>query len=89
MLADTDQFIQCYTTQFGQSICLLYVYSFVCLFVCLFVCYCRMLSEYGMECVWCVNFYDLFEEYSEDDKFMELAFKMKAFEKNTVLVETR
>ena len=43
-----------------------------------------MLSEYGMECVWCVNFYDLFEEYAEDDKFMELAFKMKAFEKNTV-----
>ena len=47
-----------------------------------------MLSEYGMECVWCVNFYDLFEEYAEDEKFMELAFKMKAFEKNTVLYVT-
>ncbi|KAI6650291.1 mRNA cap guanine-N7 methyltransferase-like [Oopsacas minuta] len=43
----------------------------------------KMLSEYGMDCVWCVNFYDLFEEYAEDDKFMELAFKMKAFEKNS------
>ena len=60
---------------------------FVCLFVYLLVYY-RMLSEYGMECVWCVNFYDLFEEYAEDEKFMELAFKMKAFEKNTVLLVT-
>ena len=39
-----------------------------------------------MDCVWCVNFYDLFDEYAEDGKFMELAFKMKAFERNSVII---
>ena len=39
-----------------------------------------------MDCVWCVNFYDLFDEYAEDGKFMELAYKMKAFEKNSVIL---
>ena len=44
-----------------------------------------MLAEYGMECVWCVNFYDLFDEYAHDDKYMDLAFKMKAFDRDTVV----